>query len=95
MGSLGTGREWPSGLWAEVKSGDQHLRIFAEVYSRTYLAGVFDVTRNQKVAQELAEDLDSAKRKAEELAARYLRYRGTDALVIVEWQLNARSKAAS
>jgi hypothetical protein len=95
MSGMASRNGLPDGLWAEVKSGDQHLRISAEVYARSYLAGVFDVTRKQKVAQELADDLDSAKRKAEELAARYLRYRGTDALVIVEWQLNAQRKAAS
>ena len=95
MSSLGARNGALDGYWGEVKSAGQHLRVFAEAHSLSYLAGVFDEIRKQKVAQEVVGDLDAAMRRAEELATNYLRYRGTDALVKVEWQLKAQSKTAS
>lgn len=97
IGSLGTRPGFPvagDGYWAEVKSGDEHLRLFAEVYSLGYLAVVFDVNRKERIAREDADDLDEAKKKAEGRAAGYLHYRGAGALPKIEWQLNAQSKAA-
>jgi len=82
------------GFQAEVKIKDQHLRLFAEVYSLGYLAVVFDVNRKQRVSREDADNLDDAKTKAESLAAGYLRYRGAGELPSVTWVLNPQSKAA-
>jgi hypothetical protein len=56
---------------------------------------VYDENRKQKVAQDVADDVEEAMRKAEELANRYLRYRGTDVLLRFNWQLNPPRKAAS
>ena len=97
MSTLGAKPGFPvpgDGYFAEVKAGNQHLRLFAEVYSLGYLAVVFDVSRKERVAREDANDLDEAKKKTEGLAAGYLRFRGAGPLPRVKWQLTAQSKAA-
>jgi hypothetical protein len=95
MSGPATIRAVSDGYWAEAKSGNEHLRAFVEAYSVGYLAGVYDENRRQKVAQDVADDIEEAMRKAEELAARYLRYRGTDVLLRFNWQLNPPRKVAS
>src|SRR5260370_26152034 len=82
------------GYQADVKIKNEHLRLFAEVYSLGYLAVVYDVNRKNRVSREDANDLDDAKAKAEGMAAGYLRYRGAEPLPKVEWVLNPQSKAA-
>jgi hypothetical protein len=96
--SLGVRPGFPvagDGFQAEVIAKDEHLRVFAEVYSLGYLAVVYDVNRKQKVSREDANILDDAKAKAEGLAAGYLRYLGAGDLPKVAWALNPQSKAAT
>jgi hypothetical protein len=81
--------------WAEIKSGDQHLRVLAQIYSESYIVSVFDEKRKQKVAQDVVDDLNEGKKLAEEMAARYLRYRGTSTFPKLEWRLTVPFKAAS
>src|SRR6266852_3041541 len=82
------------GYQAEVEAKEEHLRLFAEVYSLGFLAVVYDMNREHRVSREDADNLDDAKAKAESLAAGYLRYRGVEPLPPVEWVLNPQSKAA-
>jgi hypothetical protein len=63
-----------------------------ETSSVGHLAGVNDEIRRQKVARDVPDDVEEAMRKAEELATRYLRYRGTDVLLRFNWQLNPPRK---
>lgn len=67
------------GYWAEVVVGDEHLRLFAEVYSLGFLAFVYDVRRHQKLSPEDA--------------AGYLLYRGAGTLPTVHWTLNAQESS--
>jgi hypothetical protein len=83
------------GYTADVKSGGEHLRLFAEVYSLGFLAVVYDVNRKTKVSANDADNLDDVKARAESVAAGYLRYRGAGNLPEVAWSLNAQSRAAT
>jgi hypothetical protein len=97
MGTLGTRPGFPvagDGFWAQMRSGDEHLRLFAEVYFLGYLAVVFDVNRKTKLPGQDANNLDEAKKKAEGIPAGYLHYRGSGALPKIEWQLNQQSKSS-
>jgi hypothetical protein len=96
--SMGTRPGLPvagDGYQAGVKAKCRHLRLFAEVYPLGYFAAVFDLNTKQTVARGDADNLDDAKKKAESLAAGYLRYWGAGELPAVEWNLNAQSRSAT
>ena len=79
------------GFWAEVKVGDEHLRLFAEHSPQGVQASVYDVNRKEWIApSEAVSDIDEAKDKAAEYAKRYLRRSGNVDLPQLVWKM-ARS----
>jgi hypothetical protein len=65
------------GVWAELKVGDEHLRLFSEHNAQGVQVSVYDV-RSKKwiVPSEPVEDIEQGKEKAAEYARIYLS-RGT------------------
>ena len=80
------------GLWAEVKVGSEHLRLFAEHNAQGVQASVYNVNAKNWVApSESVDDLQQGKERAIALASAYLRHTaGTAALPPLEWK-RARS----
>jgi hypothetical protein len=62
------------GVWAEVKVGDQHLRLFAEQNALGVQASVYNVVAKNWIApSESLEDLEQAKERAAAHARQYLK----------------------
>jgi hypothetical protein len=62
------------GLWAEVKIGGEHLRLFSEHNALGVQASVYDVNAKQWIApSEPVEDIEQGKEKATEYARAYLK----------------------
>ncbi len=53
---------------ADVQASGQHLRLICEVVPEAYKAIVYDVKAKKVLFQDLAENLDGGKAKAEEFA---------------------------
>jgi len=74
-----------AGVQVEFKVDGQHLRLFSEVYLYGHRAGVFDVT-TKKLIVEHADGIDDGKKRAEELAAAYLKDEyGITKMPALEW----------
>jgi hypothetical protein len=80
------------GLWAEVKVGGEHLRLFAEHNAQGVQASVYNVNAKNWVApSESVDDLQQGKDRAMALASAYLQNTaGTAKLPPLEWK-RARS----
>jgi hypothetical protein len=79
------------GLWAEVKVGGEHLRLFAEHNAQGVQASVYNVNAKNWVApSEAVEDLQHGKDRAGALAEAYLKRAGILELPPLEWK-RARS----
>jgi hypothetical protein len=62
------------GFWAEIKAGDQHLRLFSERNAQGVQVSVYDVNCKKWIApSEPVDDIDQGKEKATEYAKTYLR----------------------
>ena len=62
------------GVWAEVKVGDEHLRLFAEHNALGVQASVYNVTAKKWIApSEPLDDLEQAKERAPAHAHQYLK----------------------
>jgi hypothetical protein len=62
------------GLWAEVKVGDEHLRLFAEHNALGVQASVYNVVAKSWIApSESLDDLEQAKERAAAHAQHYLK----------------------
>ena len=80
------------GVWAEIRIGDIHLRLFSEHSAQGVQASVYDVAAKQWIApSESVEDIEDGKDKAAQCAARYLRQSGHAELPPLTWK-KARSK---
>lgn len=63
------------GVWAEVKVGDKHLRLFSEDNALGMQASVYDVTAKRWIApSESVEDIEQGKEKATEYAKAHLKH---------------------
>ena len=61
------------GVWAEVKVGDEHLRLFSEHNAQGVQASVYNVKAKSWVApSEAVEDIEEGKQKAADYAEAYL-----------------------
>lgn len=61
------------GVWAEIKAGDVHLRLFSEQSAQGVQASVFNVTAKQWIApSETVEDIEQGKDRAAAHASAYL-----------------------
>jgi hypothetical protein len=67
------------GVWAEVKVGGKHLRLFSEHNALGIQASVYDVNEKQWIApSETVEDVEQGKEKSTEYAQAYLRRAGLE-----------------
>ena len=80
------------GYWAEVKMQDQYLRLFSGVYELGHVALVYDMNAHCDIDRQNADDLEDAKKKAEKIAAEYVRRMTNATLPPVEWKMNAQTK---
>jgi hypothetical protein len=75
------------GVWAEVKVGDQHLRLFSEHNAQGVQASVYNVTAKNWIApSETVDDIEQGKDKASAHARAYLRNAGNLELPPLEWK---------
>jgi hypothetical protein len=62
------------GVWAEIKVGGEHLRLFAEHNAQGVQASVYNVKAKSWIApSEAVDDIEQGKEKAAEYATAYLR----------------------
>ena len=62
------------GVWAEIKVGSEHLRLFSEHSAQGVQASVYDVNAKKWIApSEEVEDIEQGKDKAAEHAKAYLK----------------------
>jgi hypothetical protein len=75
------------GVWAEVKVGDQHLRLFSEHNAQGVQASVYNVTAKNWIApSEPVDDIEQGKDKAAAHARAYLQKVGNLELPSLEWK---------
>jgi hypothetical protein len=74
------------GVWAEVKVGDEHLRLFSEQNALGVQSSVYNVRAKNWIApSEPADDIERGKDIAEEHARAYLRNAGIE-LPSLDWK---------
>jgi hypothetical protein len=79
------------GVWAEVKVGDEHLRLFSEHNAIGVQASVYNVKAKAWIApSEAVDDIEDGKDKAAVYAAEYLKRAGLE-LPPLQWK-KARSQ---
>jgi hypothetical protein len=79
------------GVWAEIKVGEEHLRLFSEDGGQGLNASVFNVnTKTWIVPSEPVDDIEDGKEKAEAYATAYLKAARLEVPPIV-WK-DARSR---
>jgi hypothetical protein len=62
-----------AGVWAEVKVGSEHLRLFSEQNAQGVQASVYNVaTKSWLAPSEPVEDIEQGKERAAERARAYL-----------------------
>jgi len=75
------------GVWAEVRVGGEHLRLFSEHNAQGVQASVYNVTAKNWIApSEPVDDIEQGKDRAEEYARAYLRKAGNLELPPLEWK---------
>jgi hypothetical protein len=75
------------GVWAEVKVGGHHLRLFSEHNAQGVQASVFDVTANAWIApSEAVDDIEDGKDRATEYARAYLKRTANIDLPVLQWK---------
>jgi hypothetical protein len=79
------------GVWAEVKIGGEHLRLFSEHNALGVQASVYNASAKRWIApSESVDDIEQGKDRAEAYARAYLREAGNLDLPPLEWK-RARS----
>ena len=80
------------GLWAEVKVGSEHLRLFSEHNAQGVQASVYNVNAKTWVApSESVDDIEQGKEKAAAYAEAHLRQTANLELPALVWK---RSRSA-
>ncbi len=80
------------GVWAEVKIGGHHLRLFSEHNAQGVQASVFNVAANAWIApSEAVEDIEEGKERAAAYARDYLKRAANLELPALQWK-QARAK---
>ena len=75
------------GVWAEIKVGNEHLRLFSEQNAQGVQASVFNVTAKQWIApSEAVEDIEQGKDRAAAHARAYLRRTANADLPPLNWK---------
>lgn len=79
------------GVWAEIKAGGEHLRLFSEHNALGVQVSVYNVTAKNWIApSESVEDIEQGKEKAAEYAKAYLELAADAELPPLIWK-KARS----
>ena len=75
------------GVWAEVKVGDEHLRLFAEHNALGVQASVYNVTAKKWILpSEPLDDLEKAKERAAAHAQQFLKRVANLDLPPLQWK---------
>jgi hypothetical protein len=75
------------GVWAEVKVGNEHLRLFSEHNAQGVQASVYNVNaKNWTAPSEQVDDIETGKDRAEAHARVYLQSVGHSELPSLEWK---------
>jgi hypothetical protein len=75
------------GVWAEVKVGNEHLRLFSEHNAQGVQASVYNVNTKSWIApSEPVEDIEQGKKKAAEHARAYLNNAADSELPPLNWK---------
>jgi hypothetical protein len=79
------------GVWAEIKIGSEHLRLFSEHNAQGVQASVYNVNAKQWIApSEPVDDIEQGKERAEQCAKQYLLQAANVELPPLTWK-KARS----
>ena len=80
------------GVWAEVKAGGEHLRLFSEHNAQGVQASVYNVGTKKWIApSEAVDDIEDGKEKAAAYAQAYLKRAASLELPPLQWK-KARSE---
>jgi hypothetical protein len=80
------------GVWAEVKVGAEHVRLFSEHNAQGVQASVYNVNTKSWIApSEPVDDIEEGKEKAEEYARAYLKLAANSELPPLTWK-DSRSR---
>lgn len=75
------------GVWAEIKLGDVHLRLFSEHNAQGVQASVYDVTTKRWIApSEAVDDIESGKERAADIARTFLKQTANAELPPLKWK---------
>ena len=75
------------GVWAEIRVGGEHLRLFSEHNAQGVQASVYNVTTKNWVApSESVDDIEQGKERAEAYARAYLHKAGHLRMPLLEWK---------
>ena len=75
------------GVWAEVRVGNEHLRLFSEHNAQGVQASVYNVTTKSWLApSEPVEDIEQGKERAAERARAYLNRAAQSELQPLTWK---------
>ena len=79
------------GVWAEIKVGTEHLRLFSERNAQGIQSSVYNVSAKQWIApSEEVDDIEQGKQRAATHAEAYLRKVAAAQLPTLNWK-SARS----
>jgi hypothetical protein len=75
------------GFWAEIKVGDEHLRLFSEHNAQGVQVSVYNVkSKSWVMPSELVDDIEEGKQKAADYAEAYLRDAANISLPPLTWK---------
>ncbi|HEY2351894.1 MAG TPA: hypothetical protein VGH83_05255 [Candidatus Acidoferrum sp.] len=75
------------GVWAEIKVGNEHLRLFSEHNAIGVQASVYNVNAKTWIApSEPVDDIEEGKSRAEAYARTYLHSAGHTDIPSLEWK---------
>lgn len=75
------------GVWAEIKVGNEHLRLFSEHNAQGLQASVYNVTAKNWVApSEPVDDIEQGKDRAAAYAQAFLHQAGYLEVPLLEWK---------
>jgi hypothetical protein len=78
------------GVWAEVRVGNEHLRLFSEDNAQGVQASLYDVNKKSWIApSEPVEDLEQGKEIASKYAKAYLKHAANSELPPLKWEMSS------
>jgi hypothetical protein len=75
------------GVWAEIKVGEVHLRLFSEHNAQGVQTSVYNVNTKSWIApSEAVDDIESGKERAADLARNFLKKTANAELPPIKWK---------